>query len=488
MKFWKISELLKFRDIKLNKRRTYNNLYNDFTIRNNKKENIRMNQLYNESELYSFTPLINHSGYMTYRTNNNRNLTPYINKNSFYKKNNYPNLPLNQKYSNYSSPYAMGRNLLTENSKVDNRNYNDYDYDNYINNNNDNYLTNDYFLTNRNNLKRNNLNRTDYGFYSPTNKKRKKGKNIYSNNNDDINSKISEYLNNFENNQKRIDMLNPNNNTYSNYNTYSSKKRNKSISNANKGNIYDNLYPGKSNNNLYNAKYKNNGELENYFNQKSSNNKNIFNPNLKLNNERLNFSKNKNNKNNNKNNNKSILKYNNNNQNDDEDKNSKNSKKIYNDSKDYFYSFNKENNNINNNNNKDLSKKNSNTSLNPSSYGVDHMKTYYTNKQKTSNNNVNIGTSNINSASSRMLDTQYHFLNGLKMMSGEVNEYFYDFNSGRKGNKDKNDDQRSVQSLQSLSDSKMMELANHYLSEEDNSEENYQMNNIIYHRKKHNVK
>ena len=34
----------------------------------------------------------------------------------------------------------------------------------------------------------------------------------------------------------------------------------------------------------------------------------------------------------------------------------------------------------------------------------------------------------------------------------------------------------------------MMELANHYLSEEDNSEENYQMNNIIYHRKKHNVK
>ena len=67
-------------------------------------------------------------------------------------------------------------------------------------------------------------------------------------------------------------------------------------------------------------------------------------------------------------------------------------------------------------------------------------------------------------------------------------EYFYDFNSGRKGNKDKNDDQRSVQSLQSLSDSKMMELANHYLSEEDNSEENYQMNNIIYHRKKHNIK
>ena len=459
MKFYKISELLKYREIKLNKRRTYNNSYNDFRIRNNKKENIRMNQLFNESELYSFSPLINHSGYMTYRANNNRNFTHYINRNSFYRKNNFP---INQKYYNYNNdyPYSMQRNLLTENCKVDNTNYNEYD--SYINNNNDNY-PNDYFLTNINNVKRNNLNRTDYGFYSPINKKRKKGKNLYSNNYEDINNKIYEYLNNFESNKKRIDMLNPKN-IYNN--TYSSKKRNKSINNISKGNIYDNLYPENYNNNLYNVKYKNNGELENYFNKKNNNNK--YNTNLKLNNERLNFKKNQNNNKNNNKNNKSILQYNNkNNQNDEEDKISKFS-----------------------NNNKDLSKKNSNTSLNPSSYGIDHMKTYYTNKPKTSNNNINIATSNVNSTSSRMLDTQYHFLNGLKMKSGEVNEYFYDFNSGRKGNKDKdkNDDQRSVQSLQSLSDSKMMELANHYLSEEDNSEENYQMNNIIYHRKKHNVK
>ena len=108
------------------------------------------------------------------------------------------------------------------------------------------------------------------------------------------------------------------------------------------------------------------------------------------------------------------------------------------------------------------------------------MKTYYTNKKKTSNNNLNKGNSNINSASPRPLDTQYHFLSGLKMTSGEVNEYFYDFNS-KKGNK--NYDQKSVQSLQSLSDSKMLELANHYLSEED-SVEKYQMNNIIYNKKK----
>ena len=34
----------------------------------------------------------------------------------------------------------------------------------------------------------------------------------------------------------------------------------------------------------------------------------------------------------------------------------------------------------------------------------------------------------------------------------------------------------------------MMELANRYLSEEDDSTEKYQMNNIIYNKKKFNVK
>ncbi len=57
-----------------------------------------------------------------------------------------------------------------------------------------------------------------------------------------------------------------------------------------------------------------------------------------------------------------------------------------------------------------MSQKNSNISLNPSSLGVDQMKAYYTNKP----NNINVGnglTSNVNSASERMVDTQYHFLN-----------------------------------------------------------------------------
>ena len=178
---------------------------------------------------------------------------------------------------------------------------------------------------------------------------------------------------------------------------------------------------------------------------------------------------------------KNSIKYNNNKKKNEEE--DKNNKIIYNESKDYFYSF----NNKNNNKNADLSKKNSNASLNPSSLGLDQLKTFYTNKPKTTTTNNNAANSNINSASSRMLDTQYHFLNGLKMMSGEINEYFYDFNSKR-GGKDKSEDQKNDESLQSLSDSKMMEIANHYLPEEDDSIENYQMNNIIYNRKKHNIK
>ena len=212
-------------------------------------------------------------------------------------------------------------------------------------------------------------------------------------------------------------------------------------------NLIDISGQGKDNESPYNT------NIDNYFNKKGGK-KNIN-------------SVNKNNiKNKSKNNNKKNKEENN--------------KKIYNDSKEYFYTFNKENNKNKNNN----SKKNSNASLNPSSVGA---KTFYTNRPMTTNNNLNTGNgvlSNINSASSRMLDTQYHFLNGLKMASGEVNEYFYDFNSNRRG---KNDDQKTTQSLQSLSDSKMLELANYYINEEDDSAENYQMNNVVY-NKMHNIK
>ena len=81
MKFYKKLEILKYKEFKLNKfsnnRRSYGNLYSDYNTFNNcKKENIRMNQLFNESSLYPFSPLINHSGYMTFRPNIQRNYSP----------------------------------------------------------------------------------------------------------------------------------------------------------------------------------------------------------------------------------------------------------------------------------------------------------------------------------------------------------------------------------------------------------------------------
>ena len=489
MKFYRILEILKSKEIKSNifssNRRSYGNLYNNYTIKNSKKENIRMNQLFNESALYPFSPLINESGYITFRPNNHRNSTPYTTRHSFYNKNN----PTNQKFSSHINPFLMEKNFITENSKL-NSPYHTYNgFGNYMNyNKNEDYPGNNYSLTNRDN-RFGNSKRNIYGFYRPISKthNKYKNKNKYLTQNEDINTKITEYLNNFENNKKKINLLDPNkSNTFMNNSDFYSKRRYKSNNNINNRSNYDIIDQGKGifTNNNDNSNIINNkkiGEIENYFNKK---NNNKYKNNFKLNKERLSFKKNHNNSNNNKVNN-SAIKYSKNkyNQNNNEDKNNN---KIYNDSKDYFYSFNKENNNNYLNNNKGASKKNSNASLNPSSLGFDHMKTFYTNNKKNSNNNVNIANSNINSASSRMMDTHYHFLNGLKMMSGEVNEYFYDFNSSKKG---KNDDERSVQSLQSLSDSKMLQLAQHYLSEEDeDSVENYQMNNILFNRKKHNIK
>ena len=481
MKFYKITEILKSKDIKSNKylnngRKTYNNLYNDYTLRNRKKENMEINQLYNESELYPFSPLINHSGYITIEPHN---FTPYANRYNSYNKYN----PLVKLRANLNEPFPNGRNILTENTLFNKQNYNN----NYLNKN-DVFQKhqNDYLNNNKKSKyedsKNNYLNNTDYRFYSPINRHKKKKNNIYSNRNDDINSKISEYLNHFENNKRRINLINPNsiynsmNNNDDSY-PYKRNKSNNNIGHGNKFNIKGKGNPPFLNNNeiSYDITSKRNKEIDNYFNKRNNNKKDNKNNNKDFifNKDSFSFKKNQNNQ-------KPILFNNNYAQN----KNDKNNKKLYNESKEYFYSFNQENNK---NNNKDLIKKNSNTSLIPSSLGNEYTKTYYTNKQKNSNNNFNIGNSNINSASSRAMDTHYHFLNGLKMASGEVNEYFYDFHSKR-GNKDKNDDQKSVQSLQSLSDSKMLELANHYLSEEDDSVENYQMNNILYNKKKYIIK
>ena len=70
------------------------------------------------------------------------------------------------------------------------------------------------------------------------------------------------------------------------------------------------------------------------------------------------------------------------------------------------------------------------------------------------------------------------------MISG-VNECFYDINKFNNNNKNNYRDEFSVQSL---SDSKMMELANKYLSDDDNSSENYRMNNVVHSKKKQKIK
>ena len=132
-------------------------------------------------------------------------------------------------------------------------------------------------------------------------------------------------------------------------------------------------------------------------------------------------------------------------------------KKIYNDSQ--IYSKNK----------KDTY---SNKSLYPSSAGIDQTKTYYTTNNIKSNNAL---MSNINSSS--LPNT--HYLIGLKISSG-FNECFYDINKENKINNNKNE-----LSMQSLSDSKMLELATKYVTEDETSSEIFYMNNIIHNKKKY---
>ena len=69
MKFYQISIILNNKKIKpiqiSNNKKIYNYLYNDYIYRNNKKDKMRHDKLYHDSELYPFSPLINKSGYIT---------------------------------------------------------------------------------------------------------------------------------------------------------------------------------------------------------------------------------------------------------------------------------------------------------------------------------------------------------------------------------------------------------------------------------------
>ena len=71
----------------------------------------------------------------------------------------------------------------------------------------------------------------------------------------------------------------------------------------------------------------------------------------------------------------------------------------------------------------------------------------------------------------------------LQISSGIVDEHFKDRDSiGKKSNSNNNSNRIS---LQSLNDSKMLELAGHYGLADDSSSDNYQMNNVIHNKKKY---
>ena len=69
----------------------------------------------------------------------------------------------------------------------------------------------------------------------------------------------------------------------------------------------------------------------------------------------------------------------------------------------------------------------------------------------------------------------------LQISAGIVDEYFRD-SIGKKSSNNSNNSSNRI-SLQSLSDSKMMELAGNYKLGEESSSDNYQMNNVIHNKK-----
>lgn len=453
MKLMLITSFLRNKNIKLKKNiynnRTFNKLFNDYTLRNKKKENMKINYLRNESELYPFSPRIDKNIFITFspKNVNRNNKEPFFNNygRTFY---NNDKVPYNQKINYFFNPYNKnGRNRINDNEYFNGNNKNNY-FNNFSENDKNNkYMQYDFFR----NKKENPINLKESSYRFPGNRK-----NIYSKLNKNINNQISEYLNNFED-AKMKNIIPKNNNLNSNYsNFYKDSNKNK----TQRSNFTFNRDSFYSTNN----KTTRNNMRENLFNKKNK-------IGYKNQTERFSFIKNPKSKSAFKINNEKKIEYKN------KSKKNNNNKIIYNNSQDYLNNLSKKNNNPENEFN--IKDKNtlSNKSLNPLSLGSDQTKTFYTNNQRNSNN-IKSGN-NINSASSRINEINTHFLTGLKMISG-VNECFYDIN--KVNNKNNHRDELSIQSL---SDSKMMELANRYLSEDENSSENYKMNNIIHSKKKH---
>jgi hypothetical protein len=453
MKLLLITAFLRNKNNKLKKgiynNKVFNKLFNDYTLRNKKKENMKINYLRNESELYPFSPKVDKNIFITFSPKSGkRNYKEPIFSNygrTFY---NSDKVPLNQKINYFFTPYNKnGRNRNNDNEYFNGNNKNQY-FNNFSENDkNHDYMQYDFF----GNKKANPINLKESSYRFPGNKK-----NIYSSLNSNINKQISEYLNNFENaKMKNIIPKNNNlNNNYLNYNRDSNKnKTQRSKFSFNKDSFYSVNNRNNRNNireSLFNKNnkigYKNQTERFSFIKNPKSK------PAFKINNEKKIEYKNRNKKNN-------------------------NNKIINNNSENYLNNLSKKNNNPENELNVKDKNTLSNKSLNPLSLGSDQTKTFYTNNQRNSNN-IKFGN-NINSISSRINEPNTHFLTGLKMISG-VNECFYDIS--KVNNKNNHRDELSIQSL---SDSKMMELANRYLSEDETSSENYKMNNIIHSKKKH---
>ena len=416
----------------------FNKLYNDYISRNKKKSNMKIEYLRNESELYPYSPNLNNKGYFTFSPRNSKRnyhmpIFNNLGKTSYDKG----SVPMNVKYNSFfNKNYKNGRNNMIDGSEFVNIT-DRYNYKIFNENDKNNDFIQKGFYGNKNPI---NLKESSYKFAN--NKKL-----ISSRLNKNINKQISEYLNNFEN----AKIQNYLNNNYLNYernsNKYHSKKPNLTFDK-------ERFYSNNKNNSKRNLFNKNN-KKEIGYNDKT---------------ERFSFIKD--------NKSKSLFKLYSDKK--IENRNKKNNKIIYNDSQNYLNNLTKKNEL--NNKEKNKSSKNS---LNPSSVGADQTKTFYTTHHRHSYNNIkstNGLLSNINSISSRMNEPNTHFLTGLKMISG-VNECFYDFN--HKDNNNKNNIHRDELSMQILSDSKMMELASKYITEDDNSSENYQMNNILYNKKKY---
>ena len=141
--------------------------------------------------------------------------------------------------------------------------------------------------------------------------------------------------------------------------------------------------------------------------------------------------------------------------------------------------FDKEKKKINNSNSNNNNSNNSNSQSN-NNIGANHISTNYTGGHSYYSSNKENQKQMINNKAKKgnnKSENRSKPITPLEVSPVFVNEYFRD-NIGKRSNSSSN-----KVSLQSLSDSKMLELAGHY-GMGDESSSDYQMNNVIHNKKK----